>query len=130
MKAALTLWVFAQAITKYGKDFSKEQEVVSRLADMAIEVYALESAILRSGKIKARGGSHAEMAADMVRVFASDSVDRLFHAGKNALSAIAEPNAGAAIERVHTLLHHEPVDTVAARRRIAGVIIEAGRYPL
>jgi alkylation response protein AidB-like acyl-CoA dehydrogenase len=127
---ALTLWVFAQAIAKYGKDFSKEQEVVSRLADMAIEVYALESAILRSEKIGARGGSHAAVAADIVRVFASDSVDRLFHAGKNALSAIAEPNAGAAIERVHTLLHHEPVDTVAARRRIAAVIIEAGRYPL
>src|SRR5688572_9396602 len=127
---ALTLWLFAQAIAKYGKDFSKEQEVVSRLADIAIEVYALESAILRSEKITARGGSHAEVAADIVRVFASDSVDRLFHAGKNALSAIAEPNAGAAIEKLHMLLHDAPVDTVAARRRIAAVIIEAGRYPL
>ena len=141
---ALTLWLFAQAIAKYGKDFSKEQEVVSRLADMAIEVYALESAILRSENITARargprdadsasrggGGSYADVAADIVRVFACDSVDRLFHAAKNALSAIADPDAGAAIERVHTLLHHAPVDTVAARRRIAAVIIEVGRYPL
>ena len=126
---ALTLWLFAQAIAKYGKDFGKEQEVVSRLADMAIEVYALESAMLRSEKIAARGGSYAEVAADIVRVFACDSADRLFHAAKNALSAI-EPNAGASIEKVHTLLHHAPLDTVAARRRIAAAIIEVGRYPL
>jgi hypothetical protein len=31
---------------------------------------------------------------------------------------------------VHTLLHHAPLDTVAARRRIAAAIIEVGRYPL
>ena len=127
---ALTLWLFAQAIAKYGKEFGKEQEVVSRLADIAIEVYALESATLRAEKIAARGGSYAEVAADIVRVFASDSVDRLFHAAKNALSAIAGPDAGAPIDKVHTLLQHAPVDTVAARRRIAAAIIEAGRYPL
>jgi alkylation response protein AidB-like acyl-CoA dehydrogenase len=127
---SLTLSLFAQATEKYGKNFSKEQEVASRLADMAIEVYALESAMLRSGKITARGSGHADLASDMVRVFASDSVDRLFHAAKNALSAIADPEAGGAIEQVHTLLHHAPVDTIAARRRIADAIIEAARYPL
>jgi hypothetical protein len=31
---------------------------------------------------------------------------------------------------MHTLLHHAPVDTIAARRRIANAIIEANRYPL
>ena len=126
----LTLWLIAEATRKYGKAFSSEQEVASRLADMAMEIYALESAILRADKINARGGSYAAVAADMVRVFASDSVDRLAHAAKNALSAIAEPHAGAALEKVHTLLHHAPVDTIAARRRIADAIIEATRYPL
>jgi alkylation response protein AidB-like acyl-CoA dehydrogenase len=126
----LTLWLISQATQKYGKAFSSEQEVASRLADMAIEVYALESAILRADKINARGGSYAAIATDMVRVFASDSVDRLFHAAKNALSAIAEPHAADSIEKVHTLLHHVPVDTIAARRRIADAIIEANRYPL
>ena len=126
----LTLWLFNQATRKYGKGFSGEQEVVSRLADMAIEVYALESAILRADKIVTRGGGHTGLATDMVRVFASDSVDRLTHSAKNALSAIAADDAGGAIEKVHTLLHHAPVDTVATRRRIANAIIEANRYPL
>ena len=126
----LTLWLFGKATRRYGKGFSSEQEVVSRLADMAIEVYALESAILRAHKIVTRGGGHTGLATDIVRVFASDSVDRLTHSAKNALSAIAADDAGAAVEKVYTLLHHAPVDTVATRRRIANAIIEANRYPL
>ncbi len=125
----LTLSLFGQATKQYGKGFSSEQEVVSRLADMAIDVYALESATLRAGKIAARGGSYAGVAADMVRVFESDTVDRLTHAAKNAVSAI-DADAGRAIANVHAVLHHAPIDTIAARRRIADAIIEANRYPL
>jgi butyryl-CoA dehydrogenase len=126
----LTLWAFGLASQKYGKGLSSEQEVVSRLADMAIEVYALESAILRADKMRTRGGGHAGVAADMVQVFSADSIDRLTHAAKNALAAIAAPDPGAAIQTVHKLLHSDAVDTIAARRRIADAIIEAQRYPL
>ena len=109
---------------------SSEQEVVGRLADMAIEVYALESAMLRADKLKTRGSSLAGVAADMVQVFAADSVDRLTHAAKNALAAVAAPDPGAALQTMHKLLQHPAVDTIAARRRIADAIIEAKRYPL
>jgi alkylation response protein AidB-like acyl-CoA dehydrogenase len=126
----LTLWLIGQAAQKYGKAFGNEQEVASRLADMAIEVYALESAMLRAEKISARGGGLAALAADMVRVCAADSADRLTHAAKNALPAIAGEQADAAIEKVHALLRQTPVDTIAVRRRIADAIIEANRYPL
>jgi alkylation response protein AidB-like acyl-CoA dehydrogenase len=126
----LTLWLLAQATQKYGKAFSSEQEVASRLADMAMEVYALESAMLRAGKIAARGGSLGAVAADMVHVFEADSADRLWHAAKNALSSVAGADAAAPIEQVQALLRHAPVDTIAARRRIADAIIAAKRYPL
>ena len=48
---------------------------------------------------------------------------------KSALAAIAGSDAAALIEQVHGLLHQAPVDTIAARRRIADAIIEATRYP-
>ena len=126
----LTLSLLAQAAQKYGKAFSAEQEVASRLADMAIEIYALESAMLRADKLQARGGGHAALAAEMVQVFAADSADRLFHAARNALAAIAAPNAAAAIDHARAMLQQAPVDTIATRRRIADAIIEANRYPL
>jgi alkylation response protein AidB-like acyl-CoA dehydrogenase len=126
----LTLYLLSQATQTYGKTFSSEQEVASRIADMAIEVYALESATLRADKISARGSSYAAVAADMVGVFASDSADRLWHAAKNALSAIAPTDGGASFDKIHAQLQHPPVDTIAARRRIADAIIAANRYPL
>ena len=126
----LTLETLASASTTYGKGLAGEQEVVSRLADMAIEVYALESAILRAEKMQPRGGSYPAIARDIVAVFAADASDRLGVAAKNALAAIEGPNAGAAVEHALGELRYGPVDTIAARRRIADAVIEAGRYPL
>ena len=62
----LTMQTLGLASKKYGKGLSSEQEVVGRLADMAIEVYALESAILRAEKMQKRGGGHAAIALDIV----------------------------------------------------------------
>ena len=126
----ITAFALGRAAKKYGKGLGTEQEVVGRLADMAIEVYALESALLRAGKMQARGGTHAATAADIAQVFAADAADRLEHAAKNALAAIEGPDAAGVTDRVHALLRHGPVNTIAARRRIADAVIEANRYPL
>ena len=126
----ITAFALGRAAKKYGKALGSEQEVVGRLADMAIEVYALESALLRAEKMQARGGGHAATAADIAQVFAADAADRLEQAAKNALATIEGPDAGAAIDRVHALLRHGPVNTIAARRRIADAVIDANRYPL
>jgi alkylation response protein AidB-like acyl-CoA dehydrogenase len=126
----ITAFALGRASKTYGKGLGSEQEVVGRLADMAIEVYALESGILRAEKMAARGGSHASTAADIIRVFAADAADRLEHAAKNALAAIEGPEAGGLLDTVHALLRQAPVNTIAARRRIADAVIEANRYPL
>jgi alkylation response protein AidB-like acyl-CoA dehydrogenase len=126
----VTAFALGRAAKKYGKGLGSEQEVVGRLADMAIEVYALESAILRAEKMQARGGGHAATAADIAQVFAADAADRLEQAAKNALASIEEPDAAGIIDRVHALLRHGPVNTIAARRRIADAVIDANRYPL
>jgi butyryl-CoA dehydrogenase len=127
---AVTTAMLGRASQKFGKGLGSEQEVVGRLADMAIEVYALESAILRSEKMQSRGGSLAVVARDIVAVFAADASDRLIVAAKNALAAVEGADAALAVERAIAQLRHPPVDTIAARRRIADAVIEAGRYPL
>ena len=81
----------ALASKKYGKGLSSEQEVVGRLADMAIEVYALESAILRAEKMQKRGGGNAATALRHRAVFAADAADRLGIAAKNALATSKGP---------------------------------------
>jgi alkylation response protein AidB-like acyl-CoA dehydrogenase len=126
----VTRYALGAASQKFGKALSQEQEVVSRLADMAIEIYALESAILRAEKMQSRGGGLAAVALDITHVFAADAADRLEHAAKNALAAIEPTDLIGVLGSVHTMLGHGPVNTIAHRRRIADAVIEAGRYPL
>jgi alkylation response protein AidB-like acyl-CoA dehydrogenase len=126
----VTRFALGAAAQKFGKGLSAEQEVVSRLADMAIEIYALESAILRAEKMQPRGAGLAATALDIVHVFAADAADRLEHAAKNALAAIDPPDLIGTLGSVHTMLGHGPVNTIAHRRRIADAVIDAGRYPL
>ncbi|MEW6323318.1 MAG: acyl-CoA dehydrogenase family protein [Acidobacteriota bacterium] len=126
----VTSAVLGRAVQAYGKSLGGEQEVVGRLADMAIEVYALESAILRAGKLAARGSAHAATAADIVAVFAADAADRLQHHAVNALAALEGPQTTADIDAARQALRMEPVNTIAARRRIADMVTEANRYPM
>ena len=125
-----TLFVLNRASAAYGKALGGEQEVVGRLADMAIEVYALESVILRTEKMIARGAGDAAIATDIARVFAADAADRLQHAAANALAGIDAPEATAVWKRIRQTLQHGPTQTIAGRRAIADRVIEAGRYML
>jgi butyryl-CoA dehydrogenase len=125
-----TAFVLGRATATLGKALAGEQEVVGHIADMAIEVYALESAWLRAEKMGLAGSGHADTAADIVRVFAADAADRLQHAAANALAALESPDPQAEVDEVRAALGHGAVNTIAARRRIADVVIEANRYPL
>ncbi|HJQ35652.1 MAG TPA: acyl-CoA dehydrogenase family protein [Thermoanaerobaculia bacterium] len=87
----------------------EQQEILGHIADMAIEVYAIESAALRAEK---RGGS---LEKDAVAVYAEDGLARFDHSARQlGIDATPRPR----------------FDTVAARRRIADAVIDAGKYPL
>ena len=124
----LTTQVLGSASKKYGNGLSSEQEVVGRLADMAIEVYALESAILRAEKMQQRGGGNAATALDIVSVFAADAADRLGISAKNALARLKVPMPRP-VDRALSELRHGPVDTSPRaghrRRRDRGRAIAA-----
>lgn len=122
-------FAIASAVERHGKALAQEQEVVAHLADAATEVYAIESAILRAEKMAARGVFHAPMAADITAVYAADAAARLEHSAEDALAAIDAPETPARVEGLHRMLRRRPVNSVAARRRIADAVIAANRYP-
>jgi alkylation response protein AidB-like acyl-CoA dehydrogenase len=120
-----------QAAATYGDAVREEQEVLGHAADIVIEVYAIESAIARSEKLVRRDQERGKVALDVTRVYTSDAADRMAHAGKQVLAALAarsvtEPGLAGAIGDV---AKHAGCDTIAARRRIADGVIQAGRYP-
>ena len=121
----------ASAAQAFGPAVRDQQEVLAHAADIIIECYAIESALGRAGKMTARGSERAPVAVDIARVYSSDALDRVAHAGKQIVNALA--GQGAPLEPLATAVsrvRQQPgVDTVAARRRIGDAAIARMRYP-
>ena len=121
----------ATAGEAFGAAVREQQEVLAHAADVIIECYAIESAVGRAEKIGARGSERSGIAVDIARVYTSDAMDRVAHAGKQIVNALAGYNAPMEplIVAVRRVREHPGVDTVGARRRIADAAITRTRYP-
>ena len=125
--ALMTLGTAAQ---KYMMKLADQQEILMGVADIIMDAYAMESAILRAQKLAASQGEDAAARyIDMTRVFCNDAVERIEARAKNTLAAMAEGDELrtllAALRRFTKLT---PMNTVAARQRIADVMIAANKY--
>jgi alkylation response protein AidB-like acyl-CoA dehydrogenase len=128
----LALGLLREASDAYGDGVKEEQEVLADIADVIIDVYAVESAIARAEKIcAARGMEAAGTALDATRVYASDAADRMSRSARQVRRALGSRNRGASIANLSApLVAFEGIDGVAARRRIADAVIAAGKYQL
>ena len=120
------------AAQKFGQQLEEEQEVLGHFADIAMETYALESALLRTRKRAERDGEEkARLHETAVRCFAQDAMDKIEVSARRLLAAVEEGDTQrtylAALKRFSK---REIVNTVALRRQVADAAIEAGGYPL
>jgi alkylation response protein AidB-like acyl-CoA dehydrogenase len=123
----LGLFCAGAASQRFGNDLADQQEVMGALADVLIEVLALESAILRTEKM---AGKNA-LAVKMTKYYAARSFRVVETAAERVIAAVAEGDmlrTQMAIFR--RLAKHEPVNAVTLGREIAEVMVEAGRYTL
>jgi alkylation response protein AidB-like acyl-CoA dehydrogenase len=127
----LALASLAAAVHAHGPAVREQQEILAHAANIIIESYAIESALGRAQKMERSGSGKASVAMDCARVYTSDAMDRIAHAGKQIVNTLIGHSGhrdalAGALARVAA---HPGIDTVAARRRIADAAIESGRYP-
>jgi len=123
----IALFTIRIAYQKHGAELEKQQEIVMNISDIIMEVFAMESSLLRSRKLAASGkGTNA---ADMCAVFLREAMDRVEVSARNVIGACS---AGHALqENMATLrgfANYDPLDGVALRRNIAGRLLAAARY--
>jgi len=126
----LFIFVTEAAVTKYGQAIAEEQEVLGRLSDIAIEVFAMECGLARAQKcMDKQGVEAAEMKINMMKVCVNDAVARISEYAREVLVATAAPDALLGqLATVNNLMHQERVNTVALRRAIADKTIAAEKY--
>jgi alkylation response protein AidB-like acyl-CoA dehydrogenase len=126
-KAALM--VLGLAMQTYRDKLADEQEVLMHLADMLIDVYSADSAVLRAQAALARRLPLADLHADAARVFVNDAAWRLDASARQALAAMADGDTlRMMLAALRRLMKVTPINTVAIRRRLADATVQRGGY--
>jgi hypothetical protein len=100
------------------------------LADMMIETYVAESALLRVEKLTdIRGEVACELQKNAAMIYLHGAVDKLNSAGKTAITSFAEGDEmRVMLMGLKRFTKIEPMNLKDARRRIAEASIEKNAY--
>ena len=128
----LSLFAAGAASQKYGQGLAEQQEIMGALADCIMEVYALESCLLRAEKLLAnKGAAGARQAVAITQYYAVKSLQTVELAARKVIGAVAEGDMlRTQVAILRRLAKYEPADTVALGRQIARHVLAAGRYAL
>ena len=124
------LFVAGAASQKYMMALPDQQEVMGAMADILIEVFAMESALLRTLKLVAHNGEAAsQLAIAMTQVYIMEAVEKIESAARKVIAAVAEGDMlRTQLAILRRLGKYEPVNTIALRQKIADRVLEAGKY--
>jgi alkylation response protein AidB-like acyl-CoA dehydrogenase len=123
------LMVLGTALQTYGEKLSDQQEVLGLAADIVIDTYAAESAVLRALESARLGEPTSGLQRDAAAVFVNDATARVEFSARQALAAMAEGDAlRTMLAALRRLVKVAPVNTVTLRRRIADAVVEKRGY--
>jgi len=125
----IALLTIGLAFQKYQAEIDKQQEILMNIADIVMETFAMESALLRAHKL-ARIGKPG-IAGDICDVFLRDAMARVELSARNVLGSSSDPQTlRANMSVLRRLAVHDPVNSAVLRRKIAGHLLSRERYIL
>jgi alkylation response protein AidB-like acyl-CoA dehydrogenase len=127
----ITLLTAGLAVQKYMTAIEEQQEILSGISDIVMEIFAGESALARTLKFAAaQGEEKARNYILMTRVYLNDALNRVESHAKEVLAAVAEGDElRTHLAALRRFLKTVPVNTIELRQQLADVVREAGKYP-
>ena len=115
------------AYQKYMFELEKQQEILAGITDVIMDIFAMESALLRAQKL-AEAGEGAN-AADMTAVLVRDGMAHIDVTARNVLGACSEGDTlRTNLVVLRRFTKYEPADSISLRRKIAHRLLDAERY--
>jgi alkylation response protein AidB-like acyl-CoA dehydrogenase len=125
----IALAVIGTGMQTYGQKLNDEQEVLGYAADILIDTYASESAVIRARTAASASPELGTLHEAAARCFVNDAAQRVEHSARSALAAMAEgDNLRTLMVVLRRILKSTPVNTVDLRRRLADATVQKGRY--
>jgi alkylation response protein AidB-like acyl-CoA dehydrogenase len=118
------------AVQKFREKLAEEQEIIAALANIVMDVYAMESTLRRAQKASAARGPAASVMGDAAGAFIYDALDRVEKEARTALAATAGGDTLVTqLAVLRRFAKHPPLDTIVIRRRVADAVLAQDRYP-
>ena len=119
------------ALQKYRDRLADQQEVIGALADIVLDIYPMESALLRAQKsVAARGKDSSGAIVAAAQVLLQDGAARVEANARTALAASVEGDMlRTQLAVLRRMIKREPADTIGLRRTVADAVLNANGYP-
>jgi len=126
------LLVAGTAVEKYMNKLSEQQEITAYISDLIIEIYAMESTILRTLKLaEINGKEKVKIQINISKVLVNDSIAKIDILAKNILASVSETDTlKTLLTALKRFTKYTPINTIKLRREIANNIIFIGDYNL
>jgi alkylation response protein AidB-like acyl-CoA dehydrogenase len=117
------LMVAGLGVQKYGLAVEGEEEFLAGVADILIDIFAMESALLRAQKYP------SDLRRDLAIAYTHDAFGRIETTARTLLASLDEGDTlRTQLAILRKLTRRDPVDTVHLKRRIAARVLEAQGY--
>jgi alkylation response protein AidB-like acyl-CoA dehydrogenase len=119
------------ALQKYRDRLADQQEVIGALADIVLDIYPMESALVRAQKsVASRGKDSSGAMVAAAQVLLQDGAARVEANARTALAASVEGDMlRTQLAVLRRMIKREPADTIGLRRTVADAVLNANGYP-
>ena len=132
MAKKIALLSAGAAVQKYMEKLGNQQEIIAMISDIIIEIFAMESALLRTlKKVQKEGEEKSEIQIAVTRVYINDAFAKSEWLAKQIFASLAEDEElRTQLMALKRLARNTPINTVILRRQIADSVIPLARYHL
>jgi len=126
-----SLLVAGAAVQHYGTALAEEQEALMRMADMAMEVYVLESSLLKTQRLAARlSNEENELRGLLATLQAHHAAEKCLMAGREVVLGLPENDEQRMmLMGLRRFTKTPSVNLKSIRRKVAQYVLEQEKYP-
>ena len=131
MSKKIALMVAGVGAQKFGPNLAKEQEVLAKISEIIIEIFAMESGLLRTRKIIARDGEEkAKHQIEAVKVYVDEMIPQIELWAKQLVAYVEEGDMlRTQFAGIKKLARYQPIDSIRLKQSVAARIIDLEAYP-
>jgi len=131
LSKARALKVIALAQAEHGPKILDNQEAAARIANLLLEIYAMESAVVRAQKMTVAGHRWAGLARDLATVYAQDAWNRIQAEARMLAAELASDTVlDTLVADLLAMQAPAPAALSVLRKSIAQTLVDQGRYPI